>query len=77
MLVWLRHLGRVSRDSDEDTLWMNYASVVFLKKNSRDELYLWLDFFKRVRKVAVLLYALDYQINIYTLSYVNAILSIC
>lgn len=47
------------------------------KENSGDELYLRLDFFKRVRKVAVLLYALDSQINIYTFSYANAILSIC
>lgn len=47
------------------------------KKNSGYEFYLWLDFFKRVRKVAVLLYALGSQINIYTLSYANAVLSIC
>lgn len=46
------------------------------KKNSGDELYLWLDFFKRVRKVAVLLYALGSQINIYTFSYADAVLSI-
>lgn len=35
-------------------------------KYSGDELYLWLDFFKRVRKVAVLLYALGSQISIHT-----------
>ena len=57
----------ISKDNDEDTLWMNYVSVVFLKKKySGEELYLWLEFFKRVRKVAVLLYALGSQINIYT-----------
>lgn len=67
----------ISKENNEDILWMNYVSVVFLKKNSGDELYLWLDFFKRVRKVAVLLYALGAQINIYPFSYANAILSIC
>lgn len=56
--------------------WIMYQLFFWKKKYSGGELYLWLDFFKRVRKVAVLLYALGSQINIYTLSYANAILSI-
>lgn len=31
----------ISKDNDEDTLWMNYVSVVFLKKNTVEKNFIY------------------------------------